>query len=126
MILKPGASNPLAGLTAELMEIRAEFEPGDASETAFTVRGADIAFDARQQELLVNGHRAPAPLRAGRQRLAIYCDRNALEIFASDGLTYIPMPFIPKPDDLGAAIKAKNGSVRISRLEWHELQSAWR
>ena len=123
--LPPGAANPLAAVKAELIELRTEFEPGDASEIAFTVRGARIVYDVRKQELAVNGHRAPAPLRDGKQRLVVYCDRTCLEVFASDGLTYVPMPFIPKADDLSLAVEAKGGTAGIASLQVHELRSAW-
>ena len=123
--LRPDAANPLANVKAELIELRAEFEPGDAAEVVFTVRGATIGFDAKKQELVVNVHRAPAPLRNGKQRLTIFCDRTGLEVFASDGLTYVPMPFIPKADDLALAVQPKGGSAKISALQVHELKSAW-
>ena len=122
---KPDSDNPLADVKAELVELRAEFEPGEASEVAFTVRGATILYDARKQELAVNELRAPAPLRGGRQRLTIYCDRMGLEVFASDGLTYVPVPFQPKADDLALGIQARGGGAKIHRLEVHELTSAW-
>jgi sucrose-6-phosphate hydrolase SacC (GH32 family) len=125
MTLQPDAANPLADTKAELVELRAEFEPGEASEVAFTVRGAAIVYDGKKQELAVNNHRAPAPLRGGKQRLTIFCDRTGLEVFASDGLTYVPLPFQPKPDDLALGVQAKGGSVRVSALEVHELSSAW-
>jgi fructan beta-fructosidase len=123
--LQPDTPNPLANIKAELVELRAEFEPGPASELIFTVRGARIAFDAKKKELSVNDHRAPAPLRGGKQRLIIFCDRTGLEIFASDGLTYIPMPFQPAAADLDLTIQANTGSVKINALEAHELKSAW-
>ena len=123
--LKTGSANPLASVKAELVEMRAEFEPSNESELVFTVRGATIAYDARTQELVVNGHRAPAPLRDGRQRLTIYCDRTGLEIFASDGLTYVPMPFIPNADDLALSVQVQGGSAKFNSLEVHELKSAW-
>ena len=123
--LQPDTVNPLAGVKAELVELRAEFEPGDASEIAFTVRGAKIVFDAKKRELAVSNHRAPAPLREGKQRLTIFCDRTGLEVFASDGLTYVPMPFQPKADDLALGVQAKGGSAKVSVLEVHELRSAW-
>ena len=94
MTLTPDSANPLAGVRAELLEIRAEFEPGEAREVIFTVRGATVLYDTGKQELVVNGHRSPAPLRDGKQRLTIFCDRTGLEVFASDGLTYVPMPFL--------------------------------
>jgi sucrose-6-phosphate hydrolase SacC (GH32 family) len=123
--LKPGDKNPLEAVNAELVEVRVEFEPGDASEIAFKVRGATISYDAKKQELLVNKHRAPAPLRDGKQRLTIYCDRTGLEVFASDGLCYMPMPFLPKADDLSLRAEAKGGLVKFESLDVHELKSAW-
>ena len=123
--LQPGSTNPLASIKAELVELQAEFEPGDASELAFTVRGATIVYAAQKQELAVNGHRVPAPLRGGKQRLTIYCDRTGLEVFASDGLTYVPLPFQPKAGDLALGVQAKGGSAKITALQVHELKSAW-
>ena len=105
-------------------ELRAEFEPGDATEVAFAVRGATIAYDCTKQELRVNDHRVPAPLRAGRQRLTLLCDRTGLEVFASDGLTYVPMPFAPKADDLALAVEARGGAAKFTALEVHSLKSA--
>jgi fructan beta-fructosidase len=125
MRLTPDAPNPLAGVHAELLEIRAELDPGDAAEVIFTVRGATVVYDARQQELAVNGHRAPAPLRDGLLRLTIYCDRTGLEVFAGDGLTYVPMPFIANGDDRSIAVAAKGGTTRLTRIDVHELKSAW-
>jgi sucrose-6-phosphate hydrolase SacC (GH32 family) len=123
--LQPGMANPLAGVKAELVELHAEFEPGEASEVAFMVRGARIVYDAKKQELAVNNHHAPAPLRDGKQRLTIFCDHTGLEVFASDGLTYVPMPFQPKADDLALGVQAKGGSAKVSALQVHELRSAW-
>jgi sucrose-6-phosphate hydrolase SacC (GH32 family) len=126
LTLKPGSPNPLAGVKAELIELRAEFEPAADSEVTFSVRGATIAYDAKRQEVVVNGHRAPAPLRAGKQRLTVFCDRTGLEVFASDGLTYVPLPFAPKADNRSLAAGARGGSARVTSLAAHELRSAWK
>ncbi|MEI7731882.1 MAG: glycoside hydrolase family 32 protein [Verrucomicrobiota bacterium] len=124
--LQPDSANPLAGVTGELVELRAEFEPGDASEVTFTVRGATIVYDAKKQELVVNDLRAPAPLRDGKQRLTIFCDRTALEIFASDGLTYVPLPFQPAADNLALGVQVKGGNAKINALEAFNLRSIWK
>ena len=123
--LAPDSANPLAAVRAELVELRAEFEPGDSSEVSINVRGATISYDAKKQELAVNGHRVSAPLREGQQRLTIYCDRTGLEVFASDGLAYVPMPFQPKADALTLGVQVKAGSVKFTALKIHELKSAW-
>ncbi len=124
--LKAGDPNPLAADGGELIELRAEFEPGDATEVVFNVRGATLVCDLKKQELVVNGHRVPAPLRSGRQQLIVYCDRTGLEVFASGGLTYVPMPFFPKPGDRGLGVESKGGTVRFDALEVHQLGSAWK
>lgn len=125
MTLEPDRANPLASVKAELVELRAEFDPGTAGEVTFTVRGARIVYDAKKQELTVNNHRAPAALRGGKQRMTIFCDRTGLEIFASDGLTYLPLPFQPKPDDKAVGVEVKGGPAKFSTLQVHELNSAW-
>ncbi len=123
--LKDGAANPLAGIAAELVELRAEIEPGDASEITFTLRGLTVVYEAAKQELVVNGHRAPAPLKDGRLTLAVYVDRNGSEVYACDGLVFVPMPFLPKVDDRALAVAAKGGTARLTSLDVHELRSIW-
>ncbi|MDD4869406.1 MAG: glycoside hydrolase family 32 protein [Kiritimatiellae bacterium] len=125
LTLKAGDANPLAAVKGELLEIHTSFEPGDAEEISLNVRGATVAFDVKKQELNVNGRKAPAPLSNGKQQLVIYVDRTALEVFASDGLTYMPKPFIPKAEDLGIELSVKGGNAKITSLEVHELKSAW-
>jgi sucrose-6-phosphate hydrolase SacC (GH32 family) len=84
-----------------------------------------IVYEVKKQELVVNDHRAPAPLRNGRQRLTLFCDRTGLEIFASSGRSYIPMPFLPKPENPSLSLEAKGGRATLNSLQVHELKSAW-
>jgi sucrose-6-phosphate hydrolase SacC (GH32 family) len=125
MTLKPGDRNPLGDVDAELLELRTEIDPGDASEIVLKVRDAVIIYEPKQQELSVNGHRAAAPLREGKLRLTIYCDRTGLEVFSADGLCYMPMPFISKPENRQISLETRGGSVGVQMLQVHELQSAW-
>ncbi|MCX6907318.1 MAG: GH32 C-terminal domain-containing protein, partial [Verrucomicrobia bacterium] len=124
--LKEGDANPFAGVSGELFEVRADFTPSADTTVAFNVRGVEIAYDAAKQELIVNNHRSPAPLRNGRQRFIIYADRTAFEVFASDGLTYVPMPVIPKAEDKSLGLSVKGGAAQFTVLEAHELRSAWK
>lgn len=124
--LEPGATNPLDNVHAELVEVRVEFEPGDAKEVVFNIRDVMVEYDTVKQELSVAGHRAPAPLREGKQRLTIYCDRTGVEVFASDGLCYMPMPFNTKPENKRLFFEARGGAAKVNALEVHELHSAWR
>ena len=123
--LRPGDPNPLDALRAELFELRAEIDPADAKEIVLNIRDAMVLYDPQKQELSVNGLRAPAPLRDGKLRLTLYGDRTGLEIFASDGLCYIPMPFNAKPENRRLFLETRGGSAKITSLHVHELRSAW-
>ena len=126
MILKPGDRNPLDALQLELMEIRAEIEPGDASEIVFNIRDSIIIYDAKKQEISVNGQRALAPLRDGKLQLTIYGDRTGLEVFASDGLCYLPMPFNANPENQKIFLEIRGQAASVRNLVVHQLRSAWR
>lgn len=124
--IAPGASNPLANMGSELVEIETEFTPGSAHEVVFQVRGARIVYDVRTQELVVQDVRASAPLRQGRQKLRILCDRTGLEVFGSDGLCYVPFPFQPDTDDSNVTLEVRDGPVSFTTLRVHTLKSGWR
>ncbi len=121
--LKPGEANPLADARGELLEVRADFEPGRNTEATFAVRGVPIVYDAGKAALIVNGLVAPAPLLQGRQKIIIYADRTSLEIFASDGLVYVPMPVLLKPENQSVEVSAPGGVVKFNHLDLYKLKS---
>ncbi len=124
--LQEGGVNPLAKFNADLIELRSEFEPGAASVVHFDVRGVRISYNAAQHKLTVNGHEAPAPLRGGKQNVTIYADRTGLEVFASDGLTYVPMPVTLNTTNLTVGIAVTGDPVKFSSLDAYKLRSAWK
>lgn len=124
--LSEGAPNPLAPLQSELLELRAEFEPGTANEIAFTLRGVPIKYDATRGEITAGNLRASAPLQDGKQRLTIYLDRTGIEVYASDGLTFVPLPINVNPNDHSLALSVKGGTAKFSHLDVYELSSAWK
>ncbi len=116
----PNCGNALSDFQSELIELRTTFEPMDIT---FKIRGATISYDSKKQEVVVNGHRAYAPLHNGQQSLIVYVDRTALEIFASDGLCYIPFPFKPDPKNLSTEIQGDK--TKLTSLEVYKLKSCW-
>ena len=123
--LSPGDADPLAGIAAELVEVRAAFVPGDARRVTFRIRGTTVSWEAATEELVVNGHRAPAPLVDGKQSITVYCDRTGVEVFASGGRCYVPMPSVPAADERGVGVVVEGGKAVFERLDVHELGSAW-
>ncbi len=125
--LKETDLNPLSAIKGELFEMRAEFNCKEAADVAFDVRGVAIGYDCKKQELSVNGHRAAAPLCAGGvQRLAIYVDRTCVEVFASDGLAYFPIPINVQAERRSLGVSVHGGSAKFARLDVYQLRSAWK
>lgn len=124
-MLKPGDLNPTDGFRGELIDARIEFEPFEAAEVDLKVRGVSIRYDVKKERLWVNEVDAPAPLRGGRQRLIVLADRNGVEIFASDGLCYVPLATAPKADDRTVSLGVVGGTAKIVSARIHELKSIW-
>ena len=101
---------------------RADLEPGASAETRFSIRGVQITYNAGTQELEVQGLRVPVPLRNGRQRLTVYCDRTGLEIFASDGLTHVPVPFQPASANRSLSVEKSWRNLEFRSLDVYELR----
>jgi hypothetical protein len=40
-------------------------------------------------------------------------------------LTYVPMLFLPKADDLSLAVQVQGGLARMASLDVYELKSIW-
>jgi len=120
--VQPGETKSLTRGTGGLLNILAEFEPGADSELELSVNGVPIIYSASRQEISVNGHRAPAPLRNGKQKLNIITDRTAFEVFASDGLIYVPMPVLWKDDARGATVSLTGAPLKSSSFTVTELR----
>ncbi|MDX1963419.1 MAG: hypothetical protein SFX18_09715 [Pirellulales bacterium] len=125
LTLRPGDKNPLADYSAELVEIRAVIEPGNAREIVLNVRGVPLTYFPQTEEMRVEDRRAPAPLRDGKLQLTVYCDRTGLEVFASNGLCYMPLPVNLSPEKRGLSLEVQGGTSQVHALEIHELRSAW-
>lgn len=125
MKLKDNSANPLSSLDIELAEIRLEFEPGTAKEVVLNVRGVPVIYNAVKQELTIDGVTASAPLQKGKQKLIIYADRTGLEVFAGDGLLFMPVNINIKPEIRSLSISARGGTASVSDLKVYRLESIW-
>jgi fructan beta-fructosidase len=126
LTLKPGDANPLAEVKGDLLEIRADLAPANGTELSLVVRGVVTSYNASREELTVAGLTVPAPLLKGRQRITIYADRTCLEVFASDGLVYIPLPVNLSPDNQSVEAHVKGGTMKFYNLEVYNLDSTWK
>jgi len=123
--LKEKGSNPLKDINIELAELRLEIEPGKSKEIVIDVRGVPVTYNVTRQELTVDGVKAPAPLINGRVSLIVFADRTGLDIFANNGLLYMPININLPGDQRSLSLSAKGGTAKISGLRVYELKSIW-
>ncbi len=124
LTVKPG-DRPVQGVASELIEVRADFATDNAAVVTFTVRGVAVTFDNKKRELNVGGHRVANLFGKGKQRLTILADRTSLEVFASDGLCFVPFPIVLNAKDLAVTVAVTVGEVRFDSIDVEELRSIW-
>ncbi len=122
--LKPG-ENPLADISGELLDVRAEIELGDATEVGLTLRGEGVQYNVAGKSLSCLGQSAPLSPLDGRIRLQVLLDRTSLEVFGNDGRVSMPSCFLPDPNDTSLSVYAVGGEAHIVSLDVYELRSAW-
>lgn len=131
-MLAPGALNPFASFQAETMEVVIDFVPNLAATLQVTVRGIPIRYHCATGELTIGNHRAKPAVAAkegagpdGRQQLRFYVDRTCIEAFSNDGLTYVPVSVLPKPEARGLDVSVSGGEIQVHSVQAYELKSIW-
>ena len=116
--------DPLAKLSGELLDVRGSFVLPEGGSLALTLRGVAITYDAAKRELACAGRKAPLTLTDGRLDLHVLVDRTSVEIYADNGLVYLPLPEKPAATDRSLHLTAGAGT-RIVSLDVATLRSAW-
>lgn len=123
--VKENGKNPLKDISAELVELRMTIAPGKAEVVTLNIRGVDVVYNVVSKELVVDGIKAPVPLVNGKLSLIVYADRTGLEIFANDGLVFMPININLDKNNLLMSLSSKRGTVKVSNLSVYELKSIW-
>jgi fructan beta-fructosidase len=110
---------------ADLLHIVAEFEPGDAREVGFLIRGVPVRYDAKKQLLSCRNITAPLTPRDGKITMEILVDRGSIEVFGNRGRVAISSGGIMAKDNRSLKIVATGGTANLRHLSIHEMQSAW-
>jgi fructan beta-fructosidase len=133
------------GIRGKTLELRAEFEAGDAEAFGFKVRvGPEeetiVGYDRRSQMLFVDRtnageddfharfaarHEAPFALIDGKLRLHVLVDWSSVEVFANDGTVVFTSRIFPEPASDGVAVFSEGGTARLVSLDAWNLASIW-
>jgi len=123
-VVRPG-ENPLAGVSGDALDIRADLEPRGDTPFTLAIHGVPITWDPAKGTLTCQGRSAPVPLTDGRARLRVLVDRGLLEIFGGDGRVYMPVAVSPHPSERGLSLTVSSGPLEIHDLDVREVRSAW-
>lgn len=123
LALQPG-DNPLAGISAELLDIEAQIEPGLARAVRFDFRGALVEYRPPEKRLVALGQIAPLEPQDGRIALRILVDRTSVEVFAGGGRVQMASCFLPDSKK-SHRLEAVGGSATIRSLRVWPLRSIW-
>jgi sucrose-6-phosphate hydrolase SacC (GH32 family) len=117
--------NLLSGISGELLDLRAEIEPGAAAEIGFTIHGKPLTYNTAKKQLTMSGKTASLEPIGGVIRLQIVVDRSSIEVFANDGLVTMSGCFISPENDKSMAIFARGGVGQLKSLSVWEVKSVW-
>ena len=122
--LKPG-EDPLAGLTGELFDIRADIALNGATAVGFNIRGQKVHYDVAAQALTFLERSGPLAPQNGKIRVQLLVDRISIEAFGNDGELSMTSYFLPDLDDADIGIYSEGGTATVASLKVHELKSSW-
>jgi len=120
-----GQTESVPGVEAELMEIHAVLLPAEAKSMQLNIRGLDVSYDVKTEELRIDGVKAHLPLSDGKLDLTIYADRTGLELFANNGLFFMPINKNLDANQRGLSLTANGGDAQCEQLLVYELKSIW-
>jgi sucrose-6-phosphate hydrolase SacC (GH32 family) len=106
-------------------DLQLEIAVGGASEIEINVRGIAVVCDVVGKRLTGCDYSAPLNYSEGKVTLRILMDRICLELFAENGLIYMPLAVLPDEENDLITIQARGGAARLEKLSCHELKSIW-
>jgi sucrose-6-phosphate hydrolase SacC (GH32 family) len=109
---------PVAG---DLFDIRAEFQAGSAKALGLTIGGRKIVYDVAQKTL----EGMPLSPVDGKIQIQLLVDRSSLEVCGNQGRVYQTCEFRAAGPIQAVEAWCDGAEARLSRLEVHELKSAW-
>ena len=146
-LFRPGDANPLAELRGGSLEIEAVLEPAGA--TAFGLTWGDpgcdplsavgctsLRGDVAAGTITIETEFLPrnsvskawptAPLPAGPVRLRVFIDRSVVEVFVDDRAVLSGRCYPARPAEMGVALWAEGGAVRVVAIDGWGMGSIWR
>jgi len=110
----------------ELFDIEAKFEIGDAQELGLVIRGEEVIYNVKEEQLIFGENKAHLKAENGRINLRCIVDKTSLEIFANDGRIYMSCLFRPEEKYKTIAVFSRAGSAKAASVKTRKLESIWK
>ena len=104
---------------------RAVLGPRERLAFGFEIGGVTIAYEADTQTITCQDKSAPLPPEDNAIRLRVLVDRGSLEIFGNRGAVCTVIAVDPTDTPPTLAVFARNGTIKLSSLEVHEVKAIW-
>ena len=107
------------------LEINIDLDLNSAESFSLNIRGIDVIYDIKKEELKINGIKAILPVVDAALKMKIFVDRTGLEIFSEDGIFFMPVSVNIPQNERKISISS-TGDVTIKELDIYELKSIWK
>ena len=107
------------------LDIRTEIRVREAAEIEINVRGVPVVLHAKSKQLTVHGYALPVKLKDDVLTLRILVDELSLELFADDGLVYLPLSLPFSPQNEAVTLAVRGGNALAERIDIAEIKSIW-
>ena len=118
-------ANVLSGFTGEAFDLDTYFQPGTANSITFNLRGTPVLYDNIGHQLSCMGINQPLTPTNGVIHLRMLVDRGSIEIYANDGILYMPMGMTPTAGALPISLYASGNGAQLVSMKLYNLGSAW-
>jgi len=109
----------------DLLDIQAMIDVGDADEIEFNFRGIPLIYDVNKQEVSCLEKTTQLKTKDGSIQIRVLLDLASIEIFAEDGLVYLPFGVIPEDHNTTCFLQAKGGTGLAKNINIFKLVSSW-
>lgn len=117
--------NAMPGSQGEACELDAQFQPGNASQITFNLRGNPVVYDNTTHQIACAGQTQNLYPINGIVHLRMFCDHGIVEIFGNAGQLYMPVKLTPTAGNRPVSLVASGSGAQLLSLAMYNLGSAY-
>lgn len=109
----------------DLLDIQIQIEVNETGEFELNLRGNSLIYNASKQELSCLDRTTQLKAVDGKVQLRVLLDRASIEIYAADGLIYLPITVVPEEHNTTCSVRSQGEAWLVSKTQIAKLNSSW-